>query len=239
MALAERAPARAVLITRPQPGAEETAARITAMGFVPILAPVLTIRRLPAMLPAAVDAVVITSRNALASLPQTLRAVPLFAVGEATAAAARRCGFETVFSADADAAALADLIGCTFTSSPARRLLHLSGKSQGRDLARRLRELGFVVYRRVVYQAVPEPALAEAARAALGAGSVRAALFFSAETARSFVRLAVEAGLRDSVRSTEACAIGRPAAVALEPLPWRSIRVATRPNQSELLALLQ
>jgi uroporphyrinogen-III synthase len=182
---------------------------------------------------------VVTSRNAILSIPERFCRVPLFAVGEATAAAARNRGFSMVLSADGDSAMLADLIGRNLGPTPARQLLHLSGKSQGRELARALRARGFVVHRRVVYHAAPEPGLPEAARAALIAGSVRAALFFSAETARVFVRLTAEAGLREGVRNTEACAIGEPAAMALKELPWRSIRVAARPTQNELLALLQ
>src|SRR5580658_8920465 len=42
-----------VLITRPQPGASETAARVASLGFLPIIAPVIRIEPTPAHLPAA------------------------------------------------------------------------------------------------------------------------------------------------------------------------------------------
>jgi len=75
--------------------------------------------------------------------------------------------------------------------------------------------------------------------AALRAGTVSSALFFSAETARQFVRLAQRAGVAETLRGVDAVSIGQPAAVALQALPWRRIRVAARPNQDEMLALLR
>ena len=90
----------------------------------------------------------------------------------------------------------------------------------------------------MVYAAVPARALAPEAVAALRERRVRAALFFSAETARQFVRLAQAAELAAAVHDVDAVAIGRPAAVALQAMPWRRIRVAARPNQDEMLELL-
>ena len=90
---------------------------------------------------------------------------------------------------------------------------------------------------RIVYAAGPVANLPPAAVAALkqGAGT---AMFFSSETARHFVRLVQQADLTDTVRASEAVAISRLTGVALEALPWRRIRVAVRPNQDEMLALL-
>ena len=93
--------------------------------------------------------------------------------------------------------------------------------------------------RRAVYAAVPVRALPDPARHALAAGTLGTALFFSAETARTAVRLVRRARLDEAVQTVEAVAIGKPAAVALQALPWRRIRVAARPNQDAMLALLR
>src|SRR6185437_4696366 len=100
-----------------------------------------------------------------------------------------------------------------------------------------LRRRGFEVIHREVYAATPASALPPVAAEALRGETLRAALFFSAETARAFVTLVGAAGLAPRVADVEALAIGRPACVALEALPWRAIRVAARPTQDELLAL--
>lgn len=222
--------AREVLVTRPEPGAGETARRLRARGYLAVLAPLLTIvRRAPALPPA--QATVVTSANGLApDLPD----VPLFAVGDATAAAARAFGLDRVTSAGRDAAALAELVARSCDPT-AGALLLLSGEGQGGDLARHLRAAGFRIQRRVTYAARPVRALPAPAAAMLRRGKGHA-LFFSPETARVFVRLARRARL--SPGAIEALAISAATAEALSPLPWPRIRVASHPNQDALLALL-
>lgn len=232
--------AAGVLITRPDPGATETAARVAALGYRPVVAPLLEISRLNATLPPSghVQAILATSGNAIPALPVSHRHLPLFAVGEATAELARAAGFVTVTSADGDSNALASLVvqSCVRSAGP---LLFACGRDQGQALAGDLRARGFAVVRRVVYAATPPNVLPDTAREAFAAGSLTAALFFSAETARQCVRLLEAARLQEAVRSVDALAIGRPAAVALQVLPWRQTRVAAQPNQDAMLALLR
>ena len=226
----------AALITRPRPAAEATAARVRALGRPAVLAPLLAIRVLEANLPEAPVAIAVTSGHALAGLPARLHGVPLFAVGAATAARARAAGFAHVASADGDAAALAALLA---RDAPAGELLLAVGEGQGAALEQALAAAGCRVVRRAVYAAEPVDNLPAEARAALTAGTLGAALFFSAETARVFVRLVTAAGLAENLGSIEACAIGRPAAVALETLRWRRIRLAASPTEDAMLALLR
>ena len=233
-------PGASVLITRPEPGASETAARVAALGLLPVVAPLLQIHTLPGAWPPSgqVQAIVVTSGNAIGALPASHRHLLLLAVGQATARRARAAGFEQVESADGDASALADLAErvCQKHRGP---LLLATGRRQGNSLAEELRGRGFAAVRRVVYSADPVALLPATARSALRSGALRAALFFSAETARAGVRLIEAAALLDAVRSVDAVAIGKPAAVALEALPWRRVRVAVRPDQDAMLALLQ
>jgi uroporphyrinogen-III synthase len=228
-----------VLITRPEPGASETAVRVSAMGLRPITSPVLEIRILPIQLPPAarLQAIVTASGNAIPALPPGYHRLPLLAVGAMTASRARAAGFSHVTSANGDARALAALADrtCDLQGMP---LLLATGRGQGEALATDLRVRGFRVIRRAVYAAIPVPALPEAARQALVGCDVTAALFFSAETARHFVLLVRRARLHEAVRTVEALAIGQPAAMALKVLPWRRIRVAARPTQDAMLALL-
>ena len=229
-----------VLITRPEPGASETAARVAALGFEPIVAPLLAINPLSTPLPPSgqVQAILVTSSNAIPALPASHRHLRLFAVGDATAQRARSAGFEHVTSADGDAAALAVLVARTVAPN-AGPLLLATGRLQGNALSAELRGRGFAVVRRVVYAAEPVPSLPAAADAALSAGALHAAMFFSAETAGTFVHLLQATPLHEAVRTVDALAIGKPAAVALEALPWRHVRVAARPNQDAMLALLR
>jgi uroporphyrinogen-III synthase len=229
-----------VLITRPEPGASATAARILVLGLVPLVAPVVATRLIELALPTPenISAVMLTSGSAIPALPSDYHNLPVLTVGDATATRASAAGFRQVVSAGGDAKDLASLAKAELPRN-ARPILLAVGASQGTVLADELRTAGFRVLRRVVYSVAPARALTAPAVAALRAGEVRAALFFSAETARHFVRLAQRAGVGTALRSVEAISIGRPAAMALEQLTWRHIRVAARPNQDEMLALLR
>jgi uroporphyrinogen-III synthase len=227
-----------VLITRPEPGATQTAARLTALGFFPIVAPLLSIIPRAVRPPDHLAATVLTSRNAVPACPPSVHDRLAFAVGTATAAVATAAGFNRVFSADADAMALANLVAHTL--SPAEGTLFLpTAQGQGRELAASLRQFGFRVLRRVAYQATPVSSLSQTAALCLSQGQVGAAMFFSGETSRHFVRLLRAAGLVEAVRNVEAVSISERAAMALRPLPWRRISVAAKPNQDAMLALLQ
>ena len=224
-----------ILITRPEPGAQQTLARLATLGWRGLCAPMLSIapRRLGA--PRRAQAVVVTSANAIPALPDALRTTPLFAVGDATAERARQAGFGRVSSAGKDAEALAALVAeqCHPEHGP---LLLASGAGQGMPLAADLRGRGFTVLRRVAYAASPVSALPEAALSALRRGEVGVAMFFSPATARAFTACMV--GNNRLVAGVEALAISPLTARALAPLPWRRIRVASHPNQDELVALL-
>ncbi len=237
-----RESAPGVLITRSESEAQATATRVAALGHRPILSP--AIRIVPRTLSLAglgrLQAVLVTSGNAIASLPATLHATPLLAVGDATAARARSAGFWRVSSAGRDAAALAQLarLSCDPDGAP---LLVAAGESQGGRLVGSLRRRGFRVARRVAYATRPCGRIADAAWDEMAAGQVRAALFFSPASALAFVGAMRRRGPAACARMTPvtAIAISPATADALSPLPWAGIRVASAPNQDELLACLK
>src|SRR6266542_1911543 len=107
----------AVLVTRPHPDDEATAAALRARGFEVLRAPMLRFEPVPfhADADAPYGAVIVTSANALRAIASHLTdspllRLPLFAVGEHTAAAARAAGFSQVSAARGDAGALRDLL---------------------------------------------------------------------------------------------------------------------------------
>ena len=223
------------MVTRPEPGASETARRLRALHREPILAPLLRIRPLTLAPFGRVGAVLVTSGSAVPFLPASLHDTPLLAVGHATADRARSAGFARVASADGDAAALAELT--RRNCPPGTALLFATARGQGAPLAAALRAHGFAVHRRAVYAARPATRMPPAAIRALRDGSLAAAMFLSAETARAFVRL-LPPPLHSALAFVDALAIGQPAADVLCVLPWRRVRVSAKPTQASLLALL-
>src|SRR5436305_937552 len=113
----------AILVTRPEPDNETTAAALRAKGFAVLLAPMLRFEPVAFHddTEARYGAVIVSSANALRAIKSDLAGsrlltLPLFAVGERSAEAARRAGFGDVAVAGGTAAALR---GCW---SPARRM---------------------------------------------------------------------------------------------------------------------
>ncbi len=223
-----------VLITRPQEDATSTAKRIEALGFSPVLAPMMQIQSLAPAIPANVQALLVTSGNALAGLAPTH--TKLLAVGDVTAARARAHGFTDVLSAGRDAAALAELASTQLSPSDGPLLL-VCGRGQGGPICADLRARGFRVVRRVTYAAKPVRSFPASAAESLRAGNAHAAVFLSAETAHVFVRL-LPAALRPKLATVLALAIGKNAAEALKALPWRQVRLARSPTLDDVLAQL-
>src|SRR3954452_12039823 len=152
----------AVLVTRPQPDDETTAAALRAQGHEVLRAPMLRFEPVAFYddLDARYGAVVVTSANALRGLAPHLAGsrllkLPLFAVGEHTAAAARGIGFEDVISANGDATALRELMLASVKAKELKKastLLYLAGADLGRDLAGELGERGFSLVTQTTYR---------------------------------------------------------------------------------------
>ena len=224
-----------ILITRPEPGAGETAQAVAARGFTPVLAPALTLEPVALVLPTRIQAVLLASRAAARALPPT--DLPVFAVGGGTAAEARARGLPKVVTAEGDAAALAALVAARLDPS-AGPLLLAAGVGYGDPLTGLLRAQGFRVLRRIAYRATPAASLPEPARAALAAGKVGAALFFSPRSAARMMELLRGAGLVERCTAIDALALSPRIAATLRVLPWRCIRATSRPDPVALLDML-
>lgn len=228
-----------ILVTRPDPGLTETAARLTRLGHAPVLAPALLLTPRRFALPRA-QAILLTSRAAARALPPP-RDIPLLAVGAATAEAAREAGWRDVTAAAGTAAEMADQAARTFDPAGGALLLAV-GRNYSLDLAEDLRARGFKVIRRIAYVATPATELPRAALRSLREGHVRTILFHSPRSARCAITLLRAAGLGAACARMEALAISprvaQAAAEALAPLAFRALRVADRPDEASLLALL-
>ena len=115
---------RPLVILRPEPGAGRTAEQARLLGLDPRIVPLFDMLPLAwtAPEPGEFDALVITSANAIrlggAEL-DTLKGLPVHAVGEASAAAAGAAGFAVATTGTGGAEAMA--------LPPGQRLLHLAG----------------------------------------------------------------------------------------------------------------
>jgi uroporphyrinogen-III synthase len=230
-----------VLVTRPNPGAAATAARLQALGFQPVVAPLLRIETFARTLPAmeTLRGILITSQQALPALPQIYHTLPLYAVGDATADAARLHGFTQIHSANGKADDLAALIIRDLPRGGLPLLL-AAGANQGNRLKTILQAFGFEVMREEVYAARSVTVLPPAAAALLASDTDTDGwiLLFSRETALCFRRICLAANLSARLSRFRLAAISHAVAEAVKDLPWASIRVAMDPHEKAVLALL-
>lgn len=230
-----------VLVTRPRDDAEETAARLAALGHDAIIAPLLDIdfRGGPEIPLDGIQAILATSANGIRALARRTerRDVPVLAVGEQSADAARRLGFTTVDHAGGDVAALCNAAAARLSPQEGAIFYSAGAETRGR-LAEQLTELGFSVVREVLYDAIAASSLPREAETALAQGKLDAVLLFSPRSARIFAELAGRAGLAERCSRLTAYCLSEAVAEALGRLPLKAVRIAVRPDQEMLLALL-
>jgi uroporphyrinogen-III synthase len=216
------------------------AAALVARGVNAVVEPMMQVRFPAASADLArVQAILCTSANGVRALARVTdkRALPIFAVGDATASRARAEGFATVKSAGGTVPDLVRLAVGKLRPQDGR-LLHISGNVVAGDLVGELREHGFAVDRIALYEAQPVAMLSEATVGALRAGSIDFAFFFSPRTAAIFIRLANAAAVAECCGKITALSISAAADAALAELAWLDRRIAETPNQPALLALL-
>jgi len=211
-------------ITRTEPGAHDTAARLAARGHDPVIAPLLAVRVLAGEGPVPAHAALgFTSRNAVAAWAGLSpdRALPVFCVGDATAEAARAVGFTDAHSASGDARALAALIrdaapGPVLVPGPARPAADLAAL-----VGHGVRIMPLAVYETVEADiAAPAP--------------IDGILFHSARAANAFAsRHAASASGRRAFALSEAVA------EPLRALGFVEVRIAVRPDEDALLDTLR
>ena len=231
-----------LLITRPEQDAGPLAALLTERGHSVRLEPLISIVPEPgAVIPKkAYQAVLVTSANGVRALAQTggfdqVKGCLALAVGKASAEASRQAGFVRVEDAAGD---LSDLVrlteeACAPSNGP---LLYAAGKVVSGDLKALLDAKGFEVDRVVLYDAVPVDELTAETRSALRAGEIDGVLHFSPRSARIWARVAPV----DAQGLVHYC-LSQAVADALfegHEEPASAVRVAARPNQDALIALI-
>jgi uroporphyrinogen-III synthase len=226
-----------VLVTRPLAQALATAELLRRHGHEPLVDPILAIEPVP-LPPLAAEgyrALLVTSVNAVPSLPDGLRSLPVFAVGSATATALRAAGWPIAGEAAGDGRSLADLVAARL---PPGRLLHPGGEDRAPALARDLAAAGFVIEQHTSYRAVAASTLPDATCRALENGALDAVLLLSPRSALVWCGLVHAAGLADGTRRLVAACISEAVAEAAGRLVWRAVRIAPSRDQTALIGSL-
>jgi uroporphyrinogen-III synthase len=169
-------------------------------------------------------------------------ALPLFAVGEHTAAAARGKGFARVISADGDATALRDRVQAAVKAhelAPESPLLYLAGADLARDLAGELGERGFSVVTQTIYRMNPVSSLPSEVCSAFAASAIEAVLHYSRRSARAFLNAARAEGVEISALAIPQCCLSEAVAAILREAGASQVLVAAAPHEKALFEVLE
>lgn len=237
-----------ILVTRPHPDNETTAANLRARGHVVLLAPALKLE--PVAFhdesEAGYSAIIATSANAIRAVAPQLRdlglvELPLFAVGEHTAAVARDVGFTDVIVAGGDAASLRDEVmqGARDKVLKKSALLYLAGADLSRDLGGELGAEGFSVVTQTTYRMAPVKVLPREACEGFAAHGIEAVLHYSRRSARAFLDAARDEGVEISALAIPQCCLSETVASVLRDAGASQVLVAASPDENALFDALE
>jgi len=222
-----------VWVSRAEPGASETATRLIALGYWPIVAPMIRTTPLEALVPirSAYDALAFTSSAAVSRFAalSSARDETVFTVGDATADVVRTQGWTQVISADADVAGLGAVLA---REAKGLRILHPCAQAPADDLAHHSRGVeveAMPLYATVLERSWPKPVLDALAEAD---GAV---LIHSPSAARA---IAMSPQASDYAAQLTAFALSEACASPITALRLREIVVAPFPKETALLKVM-
>jgi uroporphyrinogen-III synthase len=234
---------RRVLVTRPQPGAAKTAQRLEEMGFSPVILPLSQTQGLrvsPPDIPDMVDAVAVTSVNAIRHAPAEIVArlagLRCFAVGKKTAAAASKAGFSNVIEGPGDASGLAAMI--VEHERPGARIAYLTGHVRLPTFEASLADAGIRVLPIETYDTLAvDHSDAELARL-FGSGPIDAVLLYSSKAAEATAMVCRRRQWAFHFAEARHFCLSSRIAAALSATCQERVLVAEEPSEESLLALL-
>ena len=218
-----------IWVTRALPQATATAARLVAIGHEAVVAPVIETR--PARFGledlAEAGALAVTSQAgvaALAELAPKFCGLPVFAVGDATAEAARGAGFEQVYSASGR---VDDLVALILAHPGLGTVIHASALLPAGDLVGDLVRAGQPARRLVVYETVPT-AIAAMPEA------IEAIMIHSAQAAKAVAAMI----LPHQTATLRLYGLSTDAVLPLAAFNFAKIAVARFANEESILSLV-
>ena len=238
-----------ILVTRPEEAGQRTAARLRTLGHDPVLLPLMIAEHHPDAVLAALRqphaALAVTSAEAvrvLRSLGPELTpqlGTTVFAVGEATAIAAREAGFSSVQVAEGTGASMVEIFGGQLvrrtSSAP---LLYLAGSPRSPVLEAGLAALEVPVLVAETYSMHPLSIDPEAVETALGHPPIDIVLLYSQETARRFFEVVSSEESLEALRRVPLLCLSENVAKAVPERLRQNVHAATRPDEDSLLTLL-
>jgi len=232
-----------LIVTRPQPDAEELQRTLEVRGHRVSVAPLLDIHMGPQR-PIAnrpYQAVLITSANgarALAEHPARARLLSklVFAVGPQSRAAAVTVGFPAVVQAGGDVGSVIARVQQALDPAVGP-ILYLSGEETSGDLEAVLKKTGFEVDRVIMYAAVPAAHLPAPLIGIIKRRVAEGVLLYSRRTAKVWVKCIAADDLGPYMDAITHFCLSAAVASAI-PSGWQ-VRIAVSASEQAMLDLIE
>lgn len=229
--------ARFVLVTRPIEQATEFAEQISALGFSPLIQPLLNMEYFPVSVEGTEKpaAIILSSRQALQNLqiPQDWYDIPTFCVGQMTEQAARLAGFTKTFFGHGD---LIDLLHVMIGEIPAgQSVLYLRGEDVRHNLAKLLPD--YKIQEVITYRAKPTMTMNSDVLDKFA--QIEVITLFSARSGAVLKRLIQENGLISHTQNIKLLCLSPSVVESMTELKWKSCLISDLPHQASVIEKLK
>lgn len=231
-----------LIVTRPQPDAEDLQRKLEIRGHRVSLAPLLDIRMAGQRIPnRSYQAVLLTSANSARALARhpardRLSGKICYTVGPQSRSAALAAGFVNVVEAGGTVNAIIERVQKELETSRGP-LLYLSGEETSGDVEAVLKGRGFDVDRVIMYAAVPATHLPPAISSMIRRRAVDGVMLYSRRTAAVWSKCIAAHGLEPFAATMIHLCLSGAVAAAL-PRSWRG-EVAAVPSEQGMFELVE
>lgn len=235
-----------LLVTRPEPDASTTAAKLRALGHTVLVEPLLTITFNPPPEKIEKPAVLLVSSvngaRAIANWPAVAgwTDVPVYGLASTEALQRVSPGIAARISPDnARVHTGADLVAAIRAAIPpgSGQILYAAARDRSGEIETALIAAGYDVNVVEAYRADAVQEFSPAARAALARGEIDGVLLYSRRTAQTYVHLGDHTGITAELRIPSYYVISTAVAALLDDLA-AAVHVAKNPNEDSILALI-
>ncbi|UXS02520.1 uroporphyrinogen-III synthase [Agrobacterium tumefaciens] len=238
-----------IVVTRPERSGKKTAAKLKALGHdpvpLPLFHPIHYGDLAGAALAAPKSALAVTSAEAIRALKPLGTSLtpyftkPIFAVGEATADAARQAGFQNIFTAAGDGKSLATLVvenrALLSRSAP---LLYLAGTPRAPSFEAGLQSAAIAFTVAECYEMRENDFLPDVWDAALVSAKVDVILLYSAEATQAFFRIATKPPYASALAGTRFICMSENVKAHIPDAFSAQTRTAATPSEATMLEIL-
>ena len=229
----------AVLLTRPEAQNHEIIPEIKAMGYQVVAEPMLEIKKL-AQEPLKHRqgyGYIFSSVRAVENLDEIdsgILAAPVLVVGEKTANALKKRGFQNILHVAPSAKQLQIHIDQTI-----QQLGHDWVYVSGRDISHNFTIGENEISRYLVYSAEFTQNFTENLLSSLHNGTIDIALFYSVRTAENFINLIKQYAMQEKCASIHVICISTRTAEVLKDVQWKKLDIAQEKDHQHMMMLLE